>query len=149
MTKESSKPLKTNTFLSLRDYGILINTLVLIFGAGVLLYFLQHQFQEVQAIKFNSFWGSMLFYFTLTVLVSKVLFFLFLLYHYRKFKTFKNEYVFITSRLWYFNQYFSINFWRWCSSLFFTTSISRSTSHQIQFFLGKYVILFHPDSFSL
>ncbi|WP_417265636.1 glycosyltransferase [Brumimicrobium sp.] len=86
MTKESSKPLKTNTFLSLRDYGILINTLVLIFGAGVLLYFLQHQFQEVQAIKFNSFWGSMLFYFTLTVLVSKVLFFLFLLYHYFKYK---------------------------------------------------------------
>src|SRR5690554_7667806 len=84
MTKESSKPLKTNTFLSLRDYGILINTLVLIFGAGVLLYFLQHQFQEVQAIKFNSFWGSMLFYFTLTVLVSKVLFFLFLLYQDRK-----------------------------------------------------------------
>src|SRR5690554_4400471 len=70
-------------------------------------------------------------------------------YDKRKFKTFKNEYVFITSRLWYFNQYFSINFWRWCSSLFFTTSISRSTSHQIQFFLGKYIVLFHPDNFSV
>ncbi|HLV41783.1 MAG TPA: glycosyltransferase [Brumimicrobium sp.] len=86
MKNEGLKPLQPKTFLSLRDYGVLINTLILIIGAGFIFYYSQDQFREIKEMRLNSIFGSILFYFTMTVLAFKGLFFVFLLYHFFKYK---------------------------------------------------------------
>jgi hyaluronan synthase len=82
-----TKPLvKTKKFLSLFDYVIQINTLLLIVGAGFLLYEFQHQFQEIRDIMLNSTLGTVFFFFTMCVVVFKILFLIFLFVHYLKYK---------------------------------------------------------------
>ncbi len=78
--------LKPKSFFSIIDYGILINTLLLIIGSGFVLFFFQDQFQEIRTIRFNSTFGSILFYFAMFVLAFKLLFFIFLLVHFLKYK---------------------------------------------------------------
>lgn len=81
---------KTKKFLSLVDYIIQINTLLLIVGAGFVLYQFQHQFQEIRDILFNSTLGTVFFYFTIFVVVFKVLFVIYLFTHYINYKPIKS-----------------------------------------------------------
>jgi hyaluronan synthase len=77
---------KTKKFLSFIDYIVHINTFLLIAGAGFVLYEFQHQFQEIREILFNSVIGSVFFYFAISTLVFKVLFLVYLLFHYVRYK---------------------------------------------------------------
>lgn len=77
---------KTKKFLSYIDYIIQINTLLLIIGAGFVLYEFQHQFQEIREIMFSSTIGSGFFYFTLVAITFKILFLVFLFFKYNKYK---------------------------------------------------------------
>ncbi len=77
---------KTKQFLSIIDYVIQINTLLLIIGAGFVLYQSQHQFQEIRATMLSSSLGSVFFYFTMLVVTFKILFLFFLFIHYLKYK---------------------------------------------------------------
>ncbi|WP_107039319.1 glycosyltransferase [Brumimicrobium mesophilum] len=86
MVVKNLKSLNPKTILSLKDYGILLNTLLLIVGSGFVLYFFQDQFEDFGALKFNSTFGSILFYFTMLILAFKLYFFAFLLFHYLKYK---------------------------------------------------------------
>lgn len=82
MVVKKLKSFKPRAILSLLDYGILINTLLLIVGSGFILFHFQDQFQEISAIRFNSTLGGLLFYFTMAILAFKLLFFIFLLVHF-------------------------------------------------------------------
>lgn len=77
---------RTKKFLSLIDYVIQFNTVLLIAGAGVVLYQFQHQFQEIRAIMFNSAIGTTFFYFTMFIISFKVMFLIYLLIHYLRYK---------------------------------------------------------------
>jgi hyaluronan synthase len=77
---------KTKKFLSFVDYIIQINTLLLIVGAGFVLYEFQHQFQEIRDIMLNSTVGTVFFCFTIFVVVFKILFIIYLFTHYLKYK---------------------------------------------------------------
>ncbi len=68
------------------DYVIQVNTLLLIVGAGIVLYHFQHQFQEIRDIMLSSQIGSVFFYFTMFLVAFKVLFLLFLFYHYWRYR---------------------------------------------------------------
>jgi hyaluronan synthase len=86
MAKQKMAFRKTKRFLSFVDYVIQINTLLLIVGAGFVLYHFQHQFQEIRAIMFHSVFGTVFFFFIIFVLVFKVLFLLYLItqfYYYK------------------------------------------------------------------
>lgn len=63
-----------------------INTLLLIVGAAFVLYEFQHQFKEIREIMLNSTVGSIFFYFTMFILAFKVLFLIYLFYHFLKYK---------------------------------------------------------------
>jgi hyaluronan synthase len=86
MTEKKTSYHKTKKILSWVDYVIQLNTLLLIIGAGFVLYEFQHQFQEIREIMLNSAIGSVFFYFTIFIIIFKVLFFIFLLYHYISYK---------------------------------------------------------------
>lgn len=86
MVVKNLKSFKPKAILSLMDYGILLNTLLLIVGSGFVLYFFQDQFEEITAIRFNSTLGSILFYFTMSLLTFKLFFFIFLLVNFFKYK---------------------------------------------------------------
>lgn len=77
---------KTKKFLSYMDYIIQINTFLLIIGAGFVLYEFQHQFQEIREIMFSSAIGSGFFYFTIVAVSFKILFLVFIFFHYNKYK---------------------------------------------------------------
>jgi len=86
MVVHKLKSLKPRAILSVLDYGILLNTLLLIVGSGFVLYFFQDQFSDFEALRFNSTFGGILFYFTMLILAFKLFFFVFLLFHYLKYK---------------------------------------------------------------
>jgi hyaluronan synthase len=86
MTEKKIAYRKTKKFLSLIDYIIQINTLLLIVGAGFVLYQFQHQFQEIREIMLNSTLGTVFFYFTISVVIFKILFLIYLFTHYFKYK---------------------------------------------------------------
>jgi hyaluronan synthase len=90
MVVKKLKSFKPRAILSLLDYGILINTLLLIVGSGFILFHFQDQFQEISAIRFNSTLGGLLFYFTMAILAFKLLFFIFLLVHFLRYKPMKS-----------------------------------------------------------
>lgn len=77
---------ETKKFLSLVDYIIQLNTVLLIVVACFVLYHFQYQFQEIQEIMLNSIVGSVFFYFTMFILAFKILFLLYLFFHYLKYK---------------------------------------------------------------
>lgn len=77
---------KTKKFFSFIDYIIQINTLLLIVGAGFVLYQFQHQFQEIREIMLNSTLGTVFFCFTIFVVIFKILFLIYLFTHYLKYK---------------------------------------------------------------
>ncbi|RFC54496.1 glycosyltransferase [Brumimicrobium aurantiacum] len=85
VVKKTSK-FKPKTLLSFLDYSILFYTLVLIFGAGFILFQFQDEFQEIRNLQFNSVLGSVLFYFTAFLLIFKISFLAFLLVNYLKYK---------------------------------------------------------------
>jgi len=86
MTEKRIAYKKTKIFLSFVDYIIQINTLLLIIGAGFVLYQFQHQFQEIRAIMLNSTLGTVFFYFTIFVVIFKILFLIYLFTQYYKYK---------------------------------------------------------------
>lgn len=86
MIQEKAPLVKTKKFLSLFDYVIQINTLLLIVGAGFLLYEFQHQFQEIREIMLRSTLGSVFFYFTMCVIAFKILFLIYLIVHYFRYR---------------------------------------------------------------
>lgn len=90
MTKKKIAYKKTKRFLSFVDYIIQINTLLLIVGAGFVLYQFHHQFQEIREIMLNSTLGTAFFCFTIFVVVFKVLFLIYLFTHYLKYKPIKS-----------------------------------------------------------
>jgi hyaluronan synthase len=77
---------KTKKLFSFVDYIIQINTLLLILGAGFVLYEFQHQFQEIREIMLNSILGAVFFYFTIFVVIFKILFLIYLFTYYLKYK---------------------------------------------------------------
>jgi len=77
---------RTKKFLSLIDYVIQFNTVLLIAGAGVVLYQFQYQFQEIRTIMFNSTLGTTFFYFTMFIVSFKVMFLIYLLLHFLRYK---------------------------------------------------------------
>ncbi len=77
---------KTKKFLSLIDYVIQINTFLIIVGAGFVLYEFQHQFQEIREIMLDSTLGSVFFYFTMFILSFKILFLIYLFFHFFRYK---------------------------------------------------------------
>jgi hyaluronan synthase len=77
---------KTKKFLSLIDYVIQINTVLLIIGAGFVLFEFQHQFQEIRQLMFNSIAGCIFFGFMMFVVAFKIFFLVYLLYHFIKYK---------------------------------------------------------------
>lgn len=86
MTNRRTAYRKTKKILSFVDYVIQINTLLLIVGAGFVLYQFQHQFQEIREIMLNSTLGSIFFCFIIFVVVFKVLFLIYLFNHFWKYK---------------------------------------------------------------
>lgn len=76
----------TKKFLSFVDYIIQINTILLIIGAGFVLYQFQYQFQEIREIMLNSTLGTLFFYFTIFVIIFKILFLIYLFTYYFKYK---------------------------------------------------------------
>jgi hyaluronan synthase len=86
MTEKKIAYRKTKKFLSLIDYIIQINTLLLIVGAGFVLYQFQHQFKEIREIMLNSTLGTVFFCFTISVVIIKILFLIYLFTHYLKYK---------------------------------------------------------------
>jgi len=86
MTQDKIAYKKTKEFLSFVDYVLQINTLLLIIGAGFVLYEFHHQFQEIRAIMFASTFGTIFFGFTMFVVVFKVLFLIYLFTHFFKYK---------------------------------------------------------------
>lgn len=86
MTEKKLAYRKTKKFLSFVDYIIQINTLLLIVGAGFVLYQFQHQFQEIREIMLNSTLGTTFFSFIIFVVVFKILFLIYLFTHYLKYK---------------------------------------------------------------
>lgn len=86
MTEKKIAYRKTKKFLSFVDYIIQINTLLLIVGAGFVLYQFQHQFQEIREIMLNSTLGTTFFSFIIFVVVFKILFLIYLFTHYLKYK---------------------------------------------------------------
>lgn len=77
---------RTKKFLSFIDFVIQFNTVLLIIGAGFVLYQFQHQFQEIREIMLNSVLGSVFFYFTMFVVVFKICFLIYLFFHYLKYR---------------------------------------------------------------
>jgi len=77
---------KIKNFLSSMDYIIQINTFLLIIGASFVLYEFQHQFQEIRAFLFTSYWGIAFFSFTISMVVFKIFFLIFILVHYLRYK---------------------------------------------------------------
>lgn len=86
MVVKNLKSFKPKAIFSFVDLGIIVNTLLLILGSGFILYYFQDQFNEIGAIRFNSTLGALLFYFTMTILVFKLLFFIFLLVNFLRYK---------------------------------------------------------------
>jgi hyaluronan synthase len=86
MTKKKITHTKAKKFLSFVDYVIQVNTILLIVGAGFVLYEFQHQFQEIREIMFASTFGTVFFGFTIFVVVVKILFLIYLFTHYYKYK---------------------------------------------------------------
>jgi len=76
----------TKKVLSFIDYIIKINTILLIVAAGIVLFHFQYQFQEIREIVFDSTFGTCFFYFTIFVVVFKILFLIYLFVHYLKYK---------------------------------------------------------------
>jgi len=77
---------KKGESISILDVIIQVNTLLIVVGAGVVLYHFQHQFQEIRNLMLNSIIGTLFYYFSIFVLGFKALFFLFLLVHYWRYK---------------------------------------------------------------
>ncbi|HZH70034.1 MAG TPA: glycosyltransferase family 2 protein, partial [Flavobacteriaceae bacterium] len=77
---------KTNKFLLFFDYMVQINTLILIAGAGFVLFEFQHQFQEIREVMLSSTIGTSFISFMMFVLVFKILFLLFLFAYFYKYK---------------------------------------------------------------
>ncbi|HMO62608.1 MAG TPA: glycosyltransferase family 2 protein [Ferruginibacter sp.] len=77
---------KTKKFLSFVDYIIQINTFLLIIGAGFVFYQFQYQFLEIREMLLNTVLGSIFFYFSMFLLVFKIAFLLYVLYHYLRYK---------------------------------------------------------------
>lgn len=86
MTDSKSLKTKAKSFFSFIDYVIQVNTFLLIIGAGFVLYEFQHQFQEIRQIMFTTNIGSIFFYFTMFMIGFKIIFLIYLLYHYLKYK---------------------------------------------------------------
>jgi len=87
MMKAKKVPYRhTKKFLSLVDYIIQVNTLLLIVAAGFVLFQFQHQFQEIREIMLTSTLGTVFFFFSMFVLVFKILFLAYLFRHYWKYK---------------------------------------------------------------
>lgn len=78
--------IKTKAVFSFLDYSILINTLLIIVGSGFILFHFQEQFAEIRTLRFNSIFVSILFYFTVSILTFKILFFIFLWVNFLKYK---------------------------------------------------------------
>jgi len=76
----------TKKVLSSIDYVIHINTFLLIIGAAFVLYEFQHQFEEIRAILFSSYLGTIFFYFTMFILIFKLVFLVYILKHYLTYK---------------------------------------------------------------
>lgn len=77
---------RIKAFLSSVDHVIQINTLLLILGAAFVLYEFQHQFQEIREIMLSSVVGSIFLYFTIFALCFKILFLIYLLRHYLRYR---------------------------------------------------------------
>lgn len=86
MTKTSITYKSPGKVLQLVDYIVLFSTILLILGAGFVLYHFQYQFQEIRDVMFNSSVGTVFFYFTIFVVIFKVLFVIYLFYHFYKYK---------------------------------------------------------------
>jgi hyaluronan synthase len=84
MFKSSYK--RTKRFLASVDYIIQINTFLLILGAFFVLYQFQHQFEEIRDIMLTSAVGTVFFYFTLGTIIFKILFLVFLLINFLRYK---------------------------------------------------------------
>ena len=86
MIETAIKYKRSGKVFPLVDYAVQISTVLVILGAGFVLYDLQYQFQEIRDVMFSSALGTVFFYFTIFVVIFKVLFVIYLFYHYYKYR---------------------------------------------------------------
>ena len=72
------------------DYVIHINTFLIIIGAIFVVFKFEYQFEEIRTMMFSTTLGSVFFYFTSFLLAFKVLFLIFILVHYLRYKPIKS-----------------------------------------------------------
>jgi len=72
--------------LSSWDYIIHLNTILIVMGALYFVYEFQHEFLEIRAMMLSSMAGTVFFYFTMVVLAFKVVFLIYLLSRYVRYR---------------------------------------------------------------
>lgn len=69
-----------------RDVFVLLSTFILMFGALFIIYHFQEHFQKIHIDRMNTTWGTFLANFGISLLVIQVLFLLYVLYLYLRYK---------------------------------------------------------------
>ncbi|HSJ68318.1 MAG TPA: glycosyltransferase [Anditalea sp.] len=80
---------RIKNILSSMDFLIQIYTFLIILGAIFVLYNFQYQFQEIRAILFQTYLGIAFFSFTISIFIFKIIFLIFILFHYLRYKPIK------------------------------------------------------------
>ena len=78
---------KTRSPFAFIDFFIHFNTLLLIGGAGFMLYEFHHQFEEIRELLLSSSFGLLFIFFSLFTAVFKVVFLLYVFSHYLRYKS--------------------------------------------------------------